>query len=101
VLRLPIYPLTILGTVQGRLASSTVLEHDILRCNGATDDAALGHDFVRVEWRDLSVMESNRSLTTVISLRDANYDRMDLCLGCMRLRLEKPAMGAMTCYESS
>jgi hypothetical protein len=41
----PIDPLTSLGTVQGGLAQSAVLEHDIWRCNGATDDAALGHDF--------------------------------------------------------
>jgi hypothetical protein len=44
VLLLPIFPLTSLGTVQGRLAPSTVLEHDIRRCYDATDDAALGHD---------------------------------------------------------
>jgi hypothetical protein len=44
VLLLPIFPLTNPGTVQGGLALSTVLEHDIRRCRGGTDDAALGHD---------------------------------------------------------
>jgi hypothetical protein len=46
---LPIFPLTRLGTIQGGLACSAVLEQDILRCYGATDDAALGHDAVGVE----------------------------------------------------
>jgi hypothetical protein len=44
VLLLPIFPLTSLGTVQGGLALSTVLEQDILRCYSATNDAALLHD---------------------------------------------------------
>jgi hypothetical protein len=44
VLLLPIDLLTSLGTVQGRLAPSTVAEHDIRRCYSATDDADLGHD---------------------------------------------------------
>jgi hypothetical protein len=43
VLRLPIFPLTSLGTIQSGLASSAVLELEIRRCHGATDDAALGH----------------------------------------------------------
>jgi hypothetical protein len=41
---LPIDPLTSLGTIQGGLACSTVLELEIRRCYGATDDAALEHD---------------------------------------------------------
>jgi hypothetical protein len=49
VLLLPIDLLTSLGTVQGRLAPSAVLEHDIRRCYGATDDAALGHDGLMLE----------------------------------------------------
>jgi hypothetical protein len=44
VLLLPIFPLTGLGTIQGGLASSTVLELEIRRCDGATDDAAPNHD---------------------------------------------------------
>jgi hypothetical protein len=44
VLLLPIFPLTSPGTVQGGLASSAVLQHDIRRRYGATDDATLGHD---------------------------------------------------------
>ena len=44
VLRLPIFPLTSLGTIHGGLASSAVHQHDIQRCYGATDDADLGHD---------------------------------------------------------
>jgi hypothetical protein len=44
VLLLPIFPLTSLGTVQGGLALSAVLELKIRRCYGATDDAGLGHD---------------------------------------------------------
>jgi hypothetical protein len=46
VLLLSIYPLTSpAGTIQGGLAFlSTVLELEIRRCYGATDDAALGHD---------------------------------------------------------
>jgi hypothetical protein len=44
VLLLPIFPLTSPGTIQGRLASSAVLEHDSRRSYDATDDAALGHD---------------------------------------------------------
>jgi hypothetical protein len=43
-LLLPIDPLTSLGTVQGGLASSAVLELEIRRRYGATDDAALGYD---------------------------------------------------------
>jgi hypothetical protein len=44
VLLLPIFSLTILGTVQGGLALSAVLELEIRRSNGATDDTALRHD---------------------------------------------------------
>jgi hypothetical protein len=44
VLLLPIFPLTSPGTVQGGLTSSAVLEHDLRRRHGATDDADLGHD---------------------------------------------------------
>jgi hypothetical protein len=44
VLLLPIFPLTGPGTVHGGLASSAVLDLEIRRCYGATDDAALGHD---------------------------------------------------------
>jgi hypothetical protein len=43
LLLLPIDPLTSSGTIQGRLALSAVLELEISRCYGATDDAALGH----------------------------------------------------------
>jgi lauroyl/myristoyl acyltransferase len=49
VLLLPIDLLTSLGTVQGRLACSTVLEHNLRRCYGATDDAALRHDGLMLE----------------------------------------------------
>jgi hypothetical protein len=49
VLLLPIFPLTSPGTIQGGLALSAVLELDIRRCYGATDDAALGHDSVGVD----------------------------------------------------
>jgi hypothetical protein len=41
---LPIFPLTSLGTVQGGLAYSAVLELEIRRCYSFADDAALGHD---------------------------------------------------------
>jgi hypothetical protein len=44
VLILPIFPLTSPGTIHGGLALIAVLELDIRRCYGATDDAALGHD---------------------------------------------------------
>jgi hypothetical protein len=44
VVLLPIFPLTSLGTIQGGLASSAVLELEIRRCYGATNYAALGHD---------------------------------------------------------
>jgi hypothetical protein len=40
----PIDLLASLGTIQGRLACSAVLELEIRRCYGATDDAALRHD---------------------------------------------------------
>jgi hypothetical protein len=43
VLLLPIYPLTSPGTVQGGLTLSAVLELELWRCSGATDDAALDH----------------------------------------------------------
>jgi hypothetical protein len=49
VLLFPIFPLTSLGTIRGGLASSTVLELELRRRYGATDDAALGHD-CGVEW---------------------------------------------------
>jgi hypothetical protein len=41
---LPIFCLTSLGTIQGGLALRAVLEMKIQRCDGATDDADLGHD---------------------------------------------------------
>jgi hypothetical protein len=44
VLLFPVFPLTSLGTVQGRLAYSAVLELEIRRCYGSAYDAALGHD---------------------------------------------------------
>ncbi len=44
-----IYLRTSLGTVQGGLACSAVLELEIRRCYGATDDAALGHDCCWIE----------------------------------------------------
>jgi hypothetical protein len=44
MLLLPFLPLTSLGTIQRRLALSAVLELEIQRRYGATDDAALGHD---------------------------------------------------------
>ena len=47
VLLLPINPLTSTGAIKGKLASIAVLEHDIQRRYGATDDAALGHDYCR------------------------------------------------------
>jgi hypothetical protein len=50
LLLLPIDPLTSLGTVQGRLAPSTVVEHDIRRCYGAAGDAALWHDCCWGRW---------------------------------------------------
>jgi hypothetical protein len=37
--------LTNLGTIQGGLPCRALLEQDILRCDGAIDDAALGHDY--------------------------------------------------------
>jgi hypothetical protein len=40
----PICPLTSLGTVQGGIAYSAVLEQEIRRCYGLADDAVLGHD---------------------------------------------------------
>jgi hypothetical protein len=47
VLLLPIFRLTSLGTIQGGLALSAVLELNKIhgRCDGATDDADLGHDY--------------------------------------------------------
>jgi hypothetical protein len=45
LLLLPIDPLTSLGTIQGGLACSAVLELEIRRCYGVTDDAGLGHDY--------------------------------------------------------
>jgi hypothetical protein len=47
LLLLPLFSLTSPRTIQGGLASSTVLELDIQirRRHGATDDAALGHDY--------------------------------------------------------
>jgi hypothetical protein len=45
VLLPPIFLLTSLGTIQGGLACSTVLELEIRRCFGSADDAALGHDY--------------------------------------------------------
>jgi hypothetical protein len=44
VLRLPIFPPTSLGTIQGGLTLSAVLELELRRCSGATDDATLHHD---------------------------------------------------------
>jgi hypothetical protein len=44
VLFLPIFLLTSPGTIPGGLACRAVLEQDILRSYGATDDAALGHN---------------------------------------------------------
>jgi hypothetical protein len=44
VLLLPIFSLTSLGTIQGGLALSAVLELEIRRCHGSTDDAAPEHD---------------------------------------------------------
>jgi hypothetical protein len=43
MLLLPIFPLTSLGTIQGGLATSAVLELEIRRRYGATVDAALDH----------------------------------------------------------
>jgi hypothetical protein len=46
LLLLPIFPLTSLGTIQGRLTLSTVqLELEIRRCYGFADDAAPEHDY--------------------------------------------------------
>jgi hypothetical protein len=49
----PIFPLTSPGTVQGGLlASSAVLEQEIWRCYGSTDNAAPEHDccWSGLEW---------------------------------------------------
>jgi hypothetical protein len=55
----PIYPLTNLGTVQGGLALlSAVLELEIQRCYGATDDAgmiAVGVDWIGLDWSGVRV----------------------------------------------
>jgi hypothetical protein len=51
VLILPIFPLTSPGAVQGRLALIAVLELELRRCYNAADDAALGHDSIRVGTR--------------------------------------------------
>jgi hypothetical protein len=40
----PIFPLTSLGTIQGGLAYSAVLELEIWRCSDLADDAAPEHD---------------------------------------------------------
>jgi hypothetical protein len=50
----PIFPLTSLGTIQGGLALSAILELDIRRCYDATDVAALGHDCC---WSGVRVLE--------------------------------------------
>jgi hypothetical protein len=52
VMLLPIFPLTGLGAIQGGLAFSTVLELEIRRCDGATDDAAPEHDYC---WSGVSI----------------------------------------------
>jgi hypothetical protein len=44
VLLLPIFPLTSPGTIYGGLTCSAVMELEIRRCYGATDDAAPEHD---------------------------------------------------------
>jgi hypothetical protein len=44
VLLLPVFPLTSLGTVQGGLAYTAVLQLEIRRCSGFTDDATPEHD---------------------------------------------------------
>jgi hypothetical protein len=44
VLLPPIFPLTSLGTIQGGLACSAVLELEIRRCFGSAEDAAPDHD---------------------------------------------------------
>jgi hypothetical protein len=41
---LPIFPPTSLGTIQGGLTLSAVLELELRRCSGATDDGTLHHD---------------------------------------------------------
>ncbi len=45
VVLLPIVPLTSLGTIQGGLAASAVLEFEIWRRFDSADDAALRHDY--------------------------------------------------------
>jgi hypothetical protein len=50
---LPILPLTSLGTVQGGLARSAVLELEIRRFSGSADDAVPEHD---CSWRRMRVM---------------------------------------------
>jgi hypothetical protein len=40
---LPIFPLTILGTIQGGLTMSAALELETRRCSFAAGDADLGH----------------------------------------------------------
>jgi hypothetical protein len=54
VLLLPIFALTILGTIEGGLAYSAVLELEIRRCYSITDRAALGHghDVWLLEWSE-------------------------------------------------
>jgi hypothetical protein len=44
VLLLPIFPLTSLGTIQGGLTYTAVLELEIRRFSGVADDAAPEHD---------------------------------------------------------
>ena len=62
MLLLPIYPLTSLGTIQGGLATSAVLELEIRRRYGAAVDAAFGHDccWSRVAQYNVMMQSSGR-----------------------------------------
>jgi hypothetical protein len=63
---LPIFPLTSPGTVQGGLACRAAQELDILRCYGATDDAALGHDCCWIEVGVFSVRNVYKSNAGIV-----------------------------------
>jgi hypothetical protein len=65
VLLLPIFLLTSPGAIQSGLASTAVLDADIRRCYGATDDAAPGHDCCMLESSDGNVCNANSSRGSV------------------------------------
>jgi hypothetical protein len=54
-----IFPLTSLGTIQGGLADSAVLEMEFRRCFGSAKVAAPEHDVdVGVEWSERSRLDA-------------------------------------------